>query len=121
MRQCPGAFAASTAFAMTGVSRCGQKPNFWYRPTGRALGREDRAERVRRTWYFADKVAKTYGVSPRVALIGAVFTTNVPGVAAGALTRNGFSPEEGARFWTLFVLGGWAAVAARYGAQPFAK
>jgi AcrR family transcriptional regulator len=90
-------------------------------PTGRALGREDRAERVRRTWYFADKVAKTYGVSPRVALIGAVMTTNVPGVASGALTRNGFTPEEAARFWTIFVLGGWAAVAARYGARPFAK
>jgi len=90
-------------------------------PTGRALGREDRAERVRRTWYFADKVAKTYGVSPRVALIGAVITTNVPGVASGALTRNGFTPEEAARFWTIFVLGGWAAVAARYGAQPFEK
>jgi AcrR family transcriptional regulator len=90
-------------------------------PTGRALGREDRAERVRRTWYFADKVAKTYGVSPRVALIGAVITTNVPGVASGALTRNGYTPEEAARFWTVFVLGGWAAIAARYGAHPFAK
>jgi AcrR family transcriptional regulator len=90
-------------------------------PTGRALGREDRAERVRRTWYFADKVAKTYGVSPRVALIGALITTNVPGVASGSLVRAGFSPEEAARFWTIFVLGGWAAAAARYGQQPFSK
>jgi AcrR family transcriptional regulator len=90
-------------------------------PTGRALGREDRAERVRRTWYFADKVSKAYGVSPRVALIGAVMTTNVPAVAAGALARNGFTPEEAARFWTVFVLGGWAATAAHYGARPFSK
>jgi AcrR family transcriptional regulator len=90
-------------------------------PTGRALGREDRAERVRRTWYFADKVVRTYGVSPRVALIGAVFTTNVPSVAAGALRRNGFTPDEAARFWTVFVLGGWAAAAARYGVRPFSK
>lgn len=90
-------------------------------PTGRALGRGDREERTRRTWYFADKTAKAYGVSPRVALMGAVITTNVPGVAAGALKRNGFTPEEAARFWTVFVLGGWAAISARYGGRPFVK
>jgi AcrR family transcriptional regulator len=90
-------------------------------PTGRALGRGDREERVRRTWYFADKVSKTYGVSPRVALMGALMTGNIPAVAAGVLQRNGFSPQEAARFWTVFVLGGWAAASARYGDRPYAK
>jgi AcrR family transcriptional regulator len=90
-------------------------------PTGRSLGRGDREERTRRTWYFADKIAKAYGVSPRVALMGALITTNVPGVAAGALKRNEFTPEEAAHFWTMFVLGGWAAVSAHYGSRPFVK
>lgn len=90
-------------------------------PTGRSLGRGDREERTRRTWYFADKVSKEYGVSNRMALMGTIFTTNVPGVSAGALKRNGFTPDEAARFWTVFVLGGWAAVSARYGAHPFIK
>jgi TetR/AcrR family transcriptional regulator, fatty acid biosynthesis regulator len=90
-------------------------------PTGRALGRTDREERVRRTWYFADKVVKAYGVSPRVALMGTLITANVPAVAAGVLHRNGFSPQEAARFWTAFVLGGWAAASARYGDRPYSK
>lgn len=90
-------------------------------PTGRALGREDRAERVRRTWFLADKVTKTYGVSPRLALIGSVITANVPPVSAGALKRHGFTPKQAARFWTVFVLGGWAAIAARYGSHPFSR
>jgi TetR/AcrR family transcriptional regulator, fatty acid biosynthesis regulator len=90
-------------------------------PTGRALGRGDREERVRRTWYLADKVAKAYGVSPRVALMGTLITANVPGVAAAALERNSFTPEEAARFWTVFVLGGWAAASARYGDRTFSR
>jgi AcrR family transcriptional regulator len=90
-------------------------------PTGRSLGRGDREERVRRTWYITDKVAKTYGVSPRVALTGALITANVPAVAAAVLQRNGFTPEEAARFWTVFVLGGWAAASARFGDRAFTK
>jgi TetR/AcrR family transcriptional regulator, fatty acid biosynthesis regulator len=90
-------------------------------PTGRALGRGDREERVRRTWYIAEKVAKTYGVSPRVALMGTLITANVPAVAAGVLQRHGFTAEEAARFWTVFVLGGWAAASARYGDRTFSK
>ena len=67
-------------------------------------------------------MVRAYGVSPRVALIGAVFTTNVPGVAAGALRRNGFTPDEAAPVLDgIYVLGGWAATAARYGCPAFSK
>ena len=88
------------------------------RVTGKALGFGDREERVRRTWYFADKVAQTYSISPKMALIGTLITSNIPGIAAGSLERNGFTPREVADFWTVFLLGGWAACAARYGDRP---
>lgn len=84
-------------------------------PTSRALGRSDRDERERRTRFFSEKVQRTYGVSPKVAFLGSLITGNVPGVASGALERGGFTPQESADFWTTFVLGGWAAVSARFG------
>lgn len=87
-------------------------------PTARALGRLDREERVRRTWYFADKVAQAYGVSPKVALMATLLASNAPPIAAGALDRAGFAPHEAADFWTTFILGGWAAISARYGDKP---
>ena len=80
------------------------------------LQERDRAERMESTRFFVEKSIRTYHVPPEVAKIVAVITINAPSAAARGLRRFGFAPELSAEVWTEFVLGGWAAVGARFGA-----
>ncbi|MET0335879.1 MAG: TetR/AcrR family transcriptional regulator [Rhizobacter sp.] len=79
------------------------------------LQSRDRDERMASTRFFVDKSIQTYAVPPEVAQIIAVITINAPASAARGLRRFGFSPELSADAWSEFVLGGWAAVAKRFG------
>jgi AcrR family transcriptional regulator len=75
----------------------------------------DRDERMASTRFFVEKSIRTYQVPPEVAQVIAVITINAPAAAARGLRRFGFSPDVSADVWSEFVLGGWAAVARRFG------
>lgn len=75
----------------------------------------DRDERMASTRFFVEKSIRTYQVPPEVAQVVAIITINAPGAAARGLRRFGFSPQLSAEVWSEFLLGGWAAVARRFG------
>lgn len=81
------------------------------------LQERDRIERMESTRFFVEKSIRTYEVPPEVAQVIAVITINAPAAAARGLRRFGFSPEMSADVWSEFVLGGWAALARRFGAH----
>ncbi len=75
----------------------------------------DRDERMLSTQFFVEKSIRTYRVPPEVAQIIAVITINAPASAARGLRKFGFSPQMSADVWSEFMLGGWAALAKRFG------
>lgn len=75
----------------------------------------DRDERMASTRFFVEKSIRTYQVPPEVAQVVAIITINAPGAAVRGLRRFGFSPQLSAEVWSEFLLGGWAAVAQRFG------
>jgi AcrR family transcriptional regulator len=75
----------------------------------------DREERMQSTRFFVEKSIRTYRIPPDVAQIIAVITINAPATAARGLRKFGFSSQQSADVWSEFVLGGWAAVARRFG------
>jgi AcrR family transcriptional regulator len=79
------------------------------------LQERDRNERMASTRFFVDKSIRTYEVPPEVAQVIAIITINAPAAAARGLRRFGFAPDLSADVWSEFVLGGWAAVARRFG------
>jgi AcrR family transcriptional regulator len=81
------------------------------------LQSRDRDERMASTRFFVEKSIRTYRVPREVAEVIAVITINAPAAAARGLRRFGFSPELSADVWSEFVLGGWAAVAQRFGPE----
>jgi AcrR family transcriptional regulator len=81
------------------------------------LQARDRRERMASTRFFVEKSIRTYQVPPEVAQVIAVITINAPAAAARGLRRFGFAPELSAEVWSEFVLGGWAAVARRFGSD----
>jgi AcrR family transcriptional regulator len=78
----------------------------------------DREERMQSTRFFVEKSIRTYQLPPDVAQIIAIITINAPATAARGLRRFGFAPQRSADVWSEFVLGGWAAVARRFGENP---
>jgi AcrR family transcriptional regulator len=90
---------------------------FSERKVAQLLSRADREERAELTRFYADKIAETYAVSRDLAHMGTLLTINAPAAATRALKSYGVSPEEAAEFWTVFILGGWAAASAKYGAR----
>ena len=50
-----------------------------------------------------------------MAQIIAVITINAPAAAARGLRRFGLDPQRSADVWSEFVLGGWTALAKRFG------
>ncbi|MBC7954827.1 MAG: TetR/AcrR family transcriptional regulator [Cytophagales bacterium] len=82
------------------------------------LQERDREERMQSTRFFVEKSIRTYRLPPDVAQIIAIITINAPATAARGLRRFGFSPQKSADVWSEFVLGGWAAVAERFGENP---
>lgn len=81
------------------------------------LQERDRNERMESTKFFVEKSIQAYHVPPEVAQVIAVITINAPSAAARGLRRFGFAPDLSADVWSEFVLGGWAAVARRFGAD----
>lgn len=79
------------------------------------LQERDRNERLESTKFFVEKSIRTYDVPPEVAQVIAIITINAPAAAARGLRRFGFAPDLSADVWSEFVLGGWAAVARRFG------
>ena len=79
------------------------------------LQERDRNERMESTKFFVEKSIRTYDVPPEVAQVIAIITINAPAAAARGLRRFGFAPDLSADVWSEFVLGGWAAVARRFG------
>ncbi|HET7794135.1 MAG TPA: TetR/AcrR family transcriptional regulator [Rhizobacter sp.] len=79
------------------------------------LQSRDRDERMASTRFFVEKSIRTYRVPPEVAEIIAVITINAPAAAARGLRKFGFDPQRSADVWSEFILGGWAALAKRFG------
>lgn len=79
------------------------------------LQERDRKERMESTRFFVEKSIRTYDVPAEVAQVIAVITINAPAAAARGLRRFGFAPDLSADVWSEFVLGGWAALARRFG------
>ena len=94
---------------------------FSERRAAQLLSRADREERSELTRFYAEKIAETYAVPRDLAYMGTLLTINAPAAATRALKRYGVAPEEAAAFWTTFILGGWAAASARYGARGTAR
>ncbi len=84
------------------------------------LQERDRNERMESTRFFVEKSIRTYEVPPEVAQVIAIITINAPASAARGLRRFGFAPDLSADVWSEFVLGGWAAVARRFGTRQAA-
>jgi AcrR family transcriptional regulator len=82
------------------------------------LQARDREERMASTRFFVEKSIGTYRVPPEVAQIIAVITINAPAAAARGLRKFGFDPMQSAQVWSEFILGGWEAVARRFGEVP---
>lgn len=91
------------------------------RNTAQLLARADREERADLTRFYAEKISETYAVPRDLAYMGTLLTINAPAAAARALKGYGVPPEEAAAFWTTFILGGWAAASARFGARGPAR
>jgi AcrR family transcriptional regulator len=81
------------------------------------FGGQDREERGDMTGYYARRIARTYAVPEELAFMGTLLTINAAFGAARALKRYEADPKQAAEFWTTFILGGWAAASARYGAR----
>lgn len=90
---------------------------FSERASAELLGEQDREQRFEMTRRYAARITETYGVSPEVAFMGTLLTINAPSAATKSLKRFGVPPDIAADFWTTFILGGWAAASARYGAR----
>lgn len=85
------------------------------------LGPRDRTERHGVNRYFSRHIEKTYNLPPDLSALGAFLMLNAATNSGGALTRFGIDSRKASEFWTTFVLAGFAAVAARYGARPEKK
>lgn len=81
------------------------------------FGGQDRRERGGMTRDYAGRIARTYAVPEDLAFMGTLLTINAAFGAARAFKRYDVDPKAAADFWTVFILGGWAAASARYGAR----
>ena len=81
------------------------------------FGGQDREERGGMTRHYARRIARAYAVPEDLAFMGTLLTINAGFGAARALKRYEVDPKDAADFWTTFILGGWAAASARYGAR----
>jgi AcrR family transcriptional regulator len=91
------------------------------RSVAQLLQARDRDERMTSTRFFVEKSIRTYRVPPEVAEIIAVITINAPAAAARGLRKFGFDPKHSSDVWSEFILGGWEAVARRFGETPPAR
>jgi AcrR family transcriptional regulator len=67
------------------------------------------------TDYFVEKGKRSYRMAPEVTLICALMTAHAPFGVARALKRRHLDPRRAADIWSVFVLGGWSAVASELG------
>ncbi|HET9160696.1 MAG TPA: TetR/AcrR family transcriptional regulator [Caulobacteraceae bacterium] len=72
----------------------------------------DAARRASVSQFYRDKAEATFGVDPRLALLGVLLTANAPVASARALKSFHVEPKDAAEFWTTFLMGGWTAISA---------
>jgi len=80
----------------------------------RAGNREDRAKTLD---YFIARHMKGAGIPRDVAMIAVTMVMNAPIHSIGTLRRRGIEAGRAVEVWTEFILGGWQALEARYGAS----
>ncbi len=77
----------------------------------------NRASTQNTTQYFITKFVETYGVPGDVALIAVTMVINAPILTVPRLRRRGIAADLTIDVWSEFILGGWKALSARYGAK----
>jgi AcrR family transcriptional regulator len=86
-----------------------------------ALAREMRAgnrgSRVSTTDYFVRRFVEVYGVPEDVATVAVIMVVNAPTVSMGSIRRRGVPTERVVDVWSEFIIGGWKALSARFGAE----
>jgi AcrR family transcriptional regulator len=83
--------------------------------------RGNRASAQNTTQYFIAKFVETYGVPGDVALVAVTMVINAPILSIPRLRRRGISADLTIDVWSEFILGGWKALAAKYGKRPSRK
>jgi AcrR family transcriptional regulator len=80
--------------------------------------RGNRASAQNTAQYFIGKFVETYRVPGDVALIAVTMVINAPVLSVPRLRRRGISADLTIEVWSEFILGGWKALSAKYGARP---
>jgi AcrR family transcriptional regulator len=71
--------------------------------------------------FFIAKFVESYGVPGDVALIAVTMVINAPILSVPRLRRRNISADLTIDVWSEFILGGWKALAAKYGRKPSRK
>ncbi|HEY1706903.1 MAG TPA: TetR/AcrR family transcriptional regulator [Rhizomicrobium sp.] len=80
--------------------------------------RGNRASSRNTSQYFIGKFVETYGVPGDVALIAVTMVISAPILSVPHLRRRGVSADLTIDVWSDFIMGGWKALGAKYGARP---
>lgn len=75
----------------------------------------NRASRRNTSDYFISKFMDAYGVPLDVAQIAVTMVINAPILSVNALARRGIGAARTIDVWTEFIIGGWKALAGKYG------
>jgi len=80
--------------------------------------RGNRASTRATSEYFIARFVERYGVPGDVALIAVTMVINAPILSVPRLRRRNISADLTIEVWSEFILGGWKALAAKYGRKP---
>lgn len=83
------------------------------RSVANLLRDDDTRHRASVLRFYVRKVADTYALPERTALLGVLLIMNASVSSARALRSFSIDPKEAADFWATFVLGGWTAISAQ--------
>ena len=77
----------------------------------------NRRSRLSTTDFFVRRFIETYRVPKDVATIAVTMVVNAPIHSIPALRRRGIGADLTTEVWSEFIIGGWKALATRFGAQ----
>jgi AcrR family transcriptional regulator len=77
----------------------------------------NRGSRLSTTDYFVRRFVEVYGVPEDVAIVAVIMVVNAPTVSMGAIRRRGVPTQRVVDVWSAFIIGGWKALSAQFGAK----
>lgn len=87
-------------------------------PAVAVLARErNAASRTSTSRYFVRRFVEAFGVPEDVAIIAVTMVVNAPILSVSRLRKRGIDAQRTIEVWSTFILGGWRALSAQYGAS----